>query len=273
LYAVFAAIPIFQLVGSAGRISAVAIMAPIIGVLLGPYLGALSGFLGGTIGLLDGSFLPMSFVSGIVTIICAGLLHGGKRVWCLIIYFLFLVLHGFYPGIGPVWLFPPYIWFQVVGLLLLLSPLQSTAVKNLRSTAWSRSVYWPKLGSSLEPTAAKKYQSKNNTMMGFLSFFVISLTSTLAGQTSGSLTFLVLLPNPPIVQLGLFQVLSVQYPIERTIIALGAAFIGAPLFRVLNSAKLLPLTSQVTSEKRSHENTFFRRHHHVSRAVDKVVKV
>jgi predicted membrane protein len=76
LYAVFAAIPIFQLVGSAGRISAAAIMAPIIGVLLGPYLGTLSAFLGGTIGLSYGSFLPMSFVSGIVTTLCAGLLRG-----------------------------------------------------------------------------------------------------------------------------------------------------------------------------------------------------
>jgi len=214
LYAVFAAIPVFQLVGSAGRISAAAIMAPIIGVLLGPYLGALSAFLGGTIGLSYGSFLPMSFVSGIVTALCAGLLYDGKRAWCFIIYLLFLVLHSFYPEIGPVWLFPPYIWFQVVGLLLLLSPLQSMAVKNLKS---------------------------KNVQMALLSFFVVFLTSTLAGQISGSLTFLVLFPNPPIVQLGSFQVLYIQYPIERTIIALGSTFIGAPLFRVLMSAKLLPL--------------------------------
>jgi hypothetical protein len=249
LYAVFAAIPIFQLVGSAGRISAAAIMAPIIGVLLGPYLGTLSAFLGGTIGLSYGSFLPMSFVSGIVTTLCAGLLYEGKRAWCLIIYFLFLVLHGFYPGIGPVWLFPLYIWFQVVGLLLLLSPLQSMAVKNLKSTAWSRSIRWPRPRSPLKPGAAKNLKSKNISM-ALLSFFVISLTSTLAGQISGSLTFLVLFPNPPIVQLGLFQVLYVQYPIERTIIALGSAFIGAPLFRVLRSAKLLPLISQDNIKER-----------------------
>jgi hypothetical protein len=249
LYAVFAAIPIFQLVGSAGRISAAAIMAPIIGVLLGPYLGVLSAFLGGTIGLLYGSFLPMSFVSGIVTTLCAGLLYGGKRAWCFIIYFVFLVLHSFYPGIGPVWLFPLYIWFQVVGLLLLFSPLQSMAVKNLKSTVWSRSIRWPKLRSPLKHTAAKNLTSKN-IPRALLSFFVISLTSTLAGQISGSLTSLVLFPNPPIVQLGFFQVLCVQYPIERTIIALASAFIGVPLFRVLRTAKLLPLLSQENIKER-----------------------
>jgi hypothetical protein len=249
LYAVFAAIPIFQLVGSAGRISAAAIMAPIIGVLLGPYLGALSAFLGGTIGFSYGSFLPMNFVSGIVATLCAGLLYDGKRAWCFIIYFLSLVLHGFYPGIGPVWLFPLYIWFQVVGLLVLLSPLQSMAVKNLKSTAWSRSIRWPKLRSPLKPATAKNHTSKN-IPMALLSFFVISLTSTLAGQISGSLTFLVLFPNSPVVQLKDFQLLTVRYPIERTITALGSAFIGAPLFRVLRSAKLLPLIGQENIKER-----------------------
>jgi hypothetical protein len=123
------------------------------------------------------------------------------------------------------------------------------AVKNLKSTAWSRSIRWPRLRSPLKPGAAKNLKSKN-VPMALLSFFVISLTSTLAGQISGSLTFLVLFPNPPIVQLGLFQVLYVQYPIERTIIALGSAFIGAPLFRVLRSAKLLPLISQDNIKER-----------------------
>ena len=217
LYTVFAAIPIFQLVGSAGRISAAAIMAPIIGVLLGPYLGALSALLGGTIGLSYGSFLPMSFVSGIVATLCAGLLYDGKRVWCFIIYFLFLVLHGFYPGIGPVWLFPLYMWFQIVGLLLLTSPLLSRAIRNIRS---------------------------KDIPAVLLSFFAFALVSTLAGQISGSLTGLTLIRNLPETQLGIFQVLTVQYPAERITIALGAAFIGAPLFRIIRSANLLRLVDR-----------------------------
>jgi hypothetical protein len=63
--------------------------------------------------------------------------------------------------------------------------------------------------------------------------------STLAGQISGSLTGLTLIRNSPETQLGIFQVLTFQYPAERIIIALGAAFIGAPLFRIIRSANLL----------------------------------
>ena len=217
LYAVFAAIPIFKIVGAAGTISAAAITAPIIGILLGPYLGFLSAILGATIGFFYGSFSPMSFVSGTVATLCAGLLCEGKRALCFMIYFLFFVIHGFYPSIGPVWLFPSYLWFQLAGLLLLISPLQSSAIRNLKS---------------------------NNIPVVFFSFFAVSLTSTLAGQISGSLTFLVLFPNPPIVQLGVLQLLTVQYPVERTIVALSSSFIGTSLFRILKPAKLLALGSQ-----------------------------
>jgi hypothetical protein len=235
LYAVFAAIPIFQLVGSAGRISAAAIMAPIIGVLLGPYLGALSALLGGTIGLSYGSFLPMSFVSGIVATLCAGLLYDGKRAWCFIVYFLFLVLHGFYPGIGPVWLFPLYMWFQVVGLLLLMSPLQSMATRNMRL---------------------------KNIPRVLLSFFTLALVSTLAGQISGSLTGLILIRNSPETQRGIFQVLTIQYPAERIIIALTAALIGGPLLRIVQSANLLRLVpGKKMSAEHSHRASVLRENH------------
>jgi hypothetical protein len=186
----------------------------------------LSAFLGGTIGLSYGSFLPMSFVSGIVTTLCAGLLYEGKRAWCFIVYFLFLVLHGFYPGIGPAWLFPLYMWFQVVGLLLLSSPLQSMAIRDIRSKDISRVL---------------------------LSFFALALVSTLAGQISGSLTGLILIPNPPETQLGVFQLLAFQYPAERIIIALAAALIGGPLLRIVQSSNLLRLVGQERNKATSKE--------------------
>lgn len=218
LYAVFASIPIFQILGvPSTSITAAAITAPIIGILLGPYIGTLSAALGGVIGFFFGSFSPLSFASGIVATLCVGLLYKGKRAWCFMIYFLLLIIFAFYPFIGPVWLFPLYMWFQIAGLLLLISPLQSIAINNLKSRDIPRFL---------------------------LSFFAVSLTSTLAGQISGSLTALVLVPNPPAVQLGLFEVLTVQYPIERTIIALASALIGAPLFRILQSSNLLQIVNR-----------------------------
>lgn len=58
VYAVFAAIPIFQILGMPNAsITAAAITAPIIGILLGPYMGTLSVILGGTISFSLGFFL------------------------------------------------------------------------------------------------------------------------------------------------------------------------------------------------------------------------
>jgi len=37
-----------------------------------------------------------------------------------------------------------------------------------------------------------------------------------------------------------WQVLTWIYPVERTLIALGATFIGVPLYKVLTSANLMP---------------------------------
>jgi predicted membrane protein len=213
LYAVFSRIPISPILGMPGAsITAAAITAPIIGILLGPDAGTFSVFLGGTISFYLGSFSPSSFVSGIVAALCAGLLCKGKRAWCFVVYFSFFILLGFYPSIGPAWLFPSYMWFQIVGLFLLVSPLESIAIANL--------------------------QSKNNPRF-LLSFFVVALTSTLAGQISGSLAAFVFISGSPNYWLGTFQFLTGLYPAERIIIALGSAFIGTPLFRILQSSNLL----------------------------------
>jgi hypothetical protein len=203
-------------------ITAAAITAPIIGFLLGPCIGALSATLGGTITFFAGNFYPPSFVSGIVTACIAGLQCRGKRVLSTLLYFLFFVFFCFYPSIGPFWLFPLSMWFQTIGLLVLISPLGSLAINNVKT---------------------------NSNRKLVLSFFIISLTSTLSGQISGSLTNVLsaqagILPLPEGGWQALYASLTIVYPIERIVIALGAAFVGIPLFKVLRSANLTRLISR-----------------------------
>jgi hypothetical protein len=93
--------------------------------------------------------------------------------------------------------------------------------------------------------ATNNAKTHSNRML-VLSFFIISLTSTLTGQISGSLANVLstqagILPIPAGGWQALYVSLTVIYPIERTVIALGAAFIGAPLFKVLRSANLTKL--------------------------------
>jgi len=213
LYAVFGFIKISPIIGLTGQaITAAAIIAPIIGILLGPYIGTLSAFLGGTIGFFLGALSYPSFASGIAAAFCAGMVKKGKRIISILAYLSLLLLFAFYPIVGPAWLFPLELWFQIAGLIILVSPLQSAAVKFLEADSN------PKL---------------------LLGFFITCLTSTLAGQIAGSLIFEALTPNATTL-LASWQTLAVLYPVERIVISLGAMSIGASLSKVLKSINLWP---------------------------------
>lgn len=212
-YAVFGFLKISPIIGLPGQaITASAIIAPIIGLLLGPYIGTLSAFLGGIIGFFLGSLSYLSFASGIAATFCAGMIRTGKRTLASVFYLSLFLLFAFYPAVGPVWVFPLETWFQIVGLLVLVSPLQSKATIFL--------------------------DSGNNTKL-MLGFFSTCLVSTLAGQIAGSLTFEILATDPRTV-IGSWITLTALYPLERIIIAAVATLVGASLARVLKSAHLPP---------------------------------
>jgi hypothetical protein len=212
-YAIFGFLKISPIIGLPGQaITAAAFIAPILGILLGPYIGTLSAFLGGTIGFFLGSLSYQSLASGTAAAFCAGTIRTGKRAIAALVYLLLLLLFAFYPAVGPAWIFPLETWFQVVGLLILISPLQSAAQRRL--------------------------DSDNNKKLLF-GFFPTCLASTLAGQIAGSIVFEMLATDPKVV-IGSWLTLTALYPIERTIIALAATFIGAPLSKILKSANLTP---------------------------------
>jgi hypothetical protein len=208
LYVVLSFLPIFQGIGFSKYITVATILAPIIGIVLGAYLGAVSTLLGGIVSLFFSPFFAsFSLAGGVVGASCGALLYEGRRTFCAIIYLAFLLIFGFYPAVGPVWVFPVYMWFQIAGFLVLISPLQSVASKSFKSDC--------------------------NTRLLF-AFFITSLTSTMAGQIAGTLVF-EMITDPR----GFWIVLAAVYPLERTAIASVAALIGAPLFKVLKSTNLV----------------------------------
>jgi len=229
LYTYFSFIPAFPIIGLPSKaITLAAIAAPIIGIILGPYLSMLSTLLGGALAFSVGHFSPLSFVAGIVTAVFAGMLYANKRSTCAFMYFSLLFFFGFYPFVGPVWLYPPFMWFQITGFLVLISPLQSLASKNIRNP--------------------------NNNSKLLSSFFIVFLTSTLAGQIAGSLTFELI--SWPIflarvdAWTATWQIVAWLYPIERIIIALIATFVGVFLYRILIHANLMSFLNQ----SKPHEN-------------------
>lgn len=215
LYAVFCVFPIFRIIGlPSNAITMAAVLAPVIGVILGPYLGAFSTIVGGLIGLLTGFFSHVSFVAGVAAAFCAGSLYLGRRDLCALTYFSLLLFFGFCPFVGPVWLYPQLMWLQILGFVVLVSPVQFVAVKNMRKSKSSRS--------------------------HLFGFFLTFLVSTLAGQIAGSLMFeLTLWPlltaDVNSVKL-VWQTTVFLYPIERLVIALASTFIGVALHKALKSA-------------------------------------
>lgn len=227
LYVVLSFLPLSPVIGFFSKAIVVAtILAPIIGIIIGSKLGVFSTFLGGAIAILISPyFTPLGLVAGVTTALFAGMLANGKHAACIFVYFSLLFLFGFYPFVGPVWLYPPLMWFQIAGFLILISPIQSMALKTLNS---------------------------NNNSKLLFGFFVTSLTSTLAGQIAGSLTSEILAWPIFVANISswktIWQITTFLYPLERTIIALGAAFIGASLYRVLKSANLSSSLNQKPSE-------------------------
>lgn len=229
LYTVLSFLPLSQVIGLFGKaITAATIIAPIIGIIIKPKLGVISTLLGGAIGLLVNPYFSLlGLVGGVITALCAGLLSSGKHATCIFTYFSLLFLFGFYPFVGPVWLYPPLMWFQITGFLILVSPIQSMAVKHLKS---------------------------NNTSRLLLALFITFLTSTLAGQIAGSLIFELLSWPVFVVDVNawkaIWQVTTFLYPVERLMIAFIAAFIGASLYKVLKSANLTTILNTASQQQK-----------------------
>lgn len=214
LYAVLGVMKISPIIGLQGQaMTAAAIIAPLIGIILGPYLGSLSTLLGGVIGFSLGFFSQPSFAAGIAAAVCAGLICDRRRVLALLLYAVLWLALAFYPKVGPLWLYPAYLTFQAIGLMILSPPFQSAITRGFNSYK----------GSCL-----------------LFAYFATCMASTLAGQIAGSLTFVTMLQPDVAFWSGTWFATAFTYPVERLIIAIFASTIGLSLHRILKSANLLP---------------------------------
>jgi hypothetical protein len=218
LYNILTFLPLFPVIGTSGSfITMAVIMAPLMGIILGPYVGVLSVTVGGIIGLsigqIGGPFGPLSFVPHAATTLCAGMLYNGKHVICAVTYAFLLVVFAMYPVVGPVWLHPYFIWMQVVGLVILVSPLQTKAVKLIHGYT-----------KSIELTLG----------IGILSFIALHF-----GHIVGNIMFEAIYWSNLISSLdawkSTWQLLTWLYPIERLMITIAAGLIGTVLIEALRA--------------------------------------
>ena len=213
IFSFWSLFPIFGAIGTSIKVTAV--IAPLIGIILGPYMGAFAVALGGAVGTSiaqTGPFGALSFIPWMATAFCSGLLYSHKWRLSAILYSVLLLMFTFYPTVGPAWLHPYLVWFQLIGLAVLLSPLQLRAVVLSQQTNPEKLIF---------------------------GVAVISFISALFGQIAGSLMFEMMYWPTLYPELdfwaSLWQTLTFVYPIERTIITVMVAFMGAPLIKALRA--------------------------------------
>ncbi|MGQ9566369.1 MAG: hypothetical protein ACUVT5_07520 [Candidatus Bathyarchaeales archaeon] len=213
LYAIFCSWSLFPLIGASGKaITASAILAPIIGLILAPYLSALAVILGGAVGLSFGYFSPFSYGAGIAAACLASALYNREQALATLVYVTFLSLLALYPMIGPAWLYPNLLWLQIVGLIVLASPLQSKAIVYLRDRS----------------------SPSRKLMFGV---GVTVFTATMFAHVVGSLLF-EMLSWPFLISnvetwIGVWQAISLVYPFERLTIVAVATVLTTGLMKSL----------------------------------------
>jgi hypothetical protein len=231
IYAVFRYIPTFPMYGLSGTsFRAGDFLAPLLGMLLGPWLAIPCIIIGTTINyaLTPPIFLGLDFLPATVSALVAGLISTGRTKSAIGLYagllalFLVLPLSTFWISI-PGGFQVPFAWLHILGFIGLISPL------GLKAYKWS------------------KAPAGFTFVLGVL---IMVLSATLAQHlTGGILEELILFPTFKITtpaKAALFWTFIFDvYPIERIIITAVTTFFGVAALRAVKTSGLEQILSQL----------------------------
>ena len=228
LYAVLRIIPSVPMIGASGASFSVSdIIAPIYGIILGPYLGGLSVIIGSFIAMFGKPpvFMGLDFLPATVAAVSLGFLI--KKKWIHVIALNVILLAAFliHPNTslfidvptGTTTIALPFFWLHVVALAVLISPL------GRKATQWVNT----------------KDAKKTATGIALLVF-----VGTMMQHLMGNLLFETVMAQPlgtiPLVAYpGIWTSIFLVYPIERLALIALATIVGTSLLRVLKNSFLL----------------------------------
>ncbi len=224
LYAALRPVPLGPMIGLSATFSVSDFLAPLYGIILGPYVGGLSVIIGTFLGMTIKApvFMGLDFLPAFVNTIAIGFLI--KRKWAPIIVLNLILLLAFILNplttlfFGPV----PFFWLHIVAFLVLISPLGRKAGRWVET---------------LKPnflTAGLAILAFVGTMMQHLTGNM--LTEVVLGQVVGSIT-------PETFSVIIWPGAFVLYPWERLTLVILSVVVGVPLVRTLKKS-LLPFQKQ-----------------------------
>ena len=219
LYAALRPVPLGPMIGLSQTFSVSDFLAPLYGIILGPYIGGLSIIMGTFLGMTVKApvFFGLDFLPAFVNCVAMGFLM--KRKWASVVVLNIVLLLAFILNplttlfIGPV----PFVWLHIVALVVLISPL------GRKARQWVE---------TLKPkflTAGLAILAFIGTMMQHLTGNI--LTEVVLGQIVGSITPVTF---STIIWPGAF----LAYPVERTFLVILSVVVGVPLVRTLKKSVL-----------------------------------
>lgn len=234
LYAVLRAIPTVPMIGVPGASFSLSdILAPIYGIILGPYVGGLSVLIGTftAMSVKPPVFLGLDFLPGFVNAVALGFLV--RRKWLPVIALNITLLLAFVLNpltltfvnipVGNTGFAFPFIWLHIAALIVLISPL------GLKATQWAE---------TLKSTKA------------IAGFAILAFIGTMMQHLTGGILYeniFVYVTNfmtPQSLALR-WQVVFFLYPWERLILIVLAVVVGVPLIRALKKTALIPAKNAV----------------------------
>ena len=225
-----------------GRFSLGDIVAPLYGILLGPYLGGFSVILGTFLAIALGrpvTFLFLDFLPATINAIALGFLI--RRKWlpvvflnaALLLVFLLNPLTSFFIEIpiGGTTIQFPFAWMHIAAFIVLLSPL------GRKAGQWVESL---KTKSAVAGLA----------ILAFIGTMMQHLTGNILYEAVLN-QFYVVLGQPPIIPASAYPVnwavVFFVYPWERLILIVFTVLVGLPLIRVLRKSVLRTSDNQTSN--------------------------
>lgn len=227
LYAVLRIIPTVPMIGASGASFSLSdVIAPLYGIILGPYIGGLSVIIGSLIAFFGKPpfFMGLDFLPATVAAFSVGLLV--KRKWICAIGLNVVLLTAFliHPNtsvfvdysIGSTTLTFPFAWLHIVALIVLISPLGRKVAQ------------WVKTNNTTKITVAVAILFFIGTMMQHLMGNL--LYETIMAQPLGHIPVELYPAN--------WLLVFPLYPIERGALIVFGTIIGTSLIKVLKNTLL-----------------------------------
>lgn len=237
LYTVLRLLQTIPMIGvEGGRFSLSDMIAPIYGVILGPYVGGASVIFGSFLAIALGrpvSFMFLDFLPAFINCVALGFLV--KRKWLpvvalnalLLVIFMVNPLTTIFINVGGVAI--PFAWLHIVAFAILISPL------GYKAGNWVESL------KPIRLTVGLGILAFVGTMMQHLTGNI--LTEVVRGQIMGVMT-------PAAFDL-MWNAVFFVYPFERLVLIILAVVVGVPLVRVLKKSFFIsqPLSPQAGTKK------------------------